>query len=71
MAAPAPRPSRPRWVASAYWTAAVLLYAVLGAFFQPLFLLGFWESVPLLLVATAIAVRVLPRGGAPAPRRRR
>ena len=59
------RPSTPRdrW-AVAYWTAAVLLYAGLGAFFQPLFLLGFWESLPLVLAVTWLARRLLGRAAA-------
>ena len=40
---------------------AVLLYAALGVFFQPFFLLGFWESMPFLLLATWIASRLFPR----------
>jgi hypothetical protein len=48
-------------LAVAYWTAAVLGYAVLGAFFPPWFLLGFWESLPFVLVATWLAGRLLGR----------
>ena len=58
-----PRPSttpRDRW-AVAYWTAALLLYALVGAFFQPWFLLGFWESLPFVLVVTWLAARLLGR----------
>jgi hypothetical protein len=51
-----------RW-AVAYWTAAVLVYALVGAFFQPFFLLGFWESIPFLLLATWLAGRLFGRGG--------
>lgn len=62
------RPARPaadrrrgRW-AVAYWAGAILLYAGLGALFQPFFLLGFWESVPFLLLATWLASRLFPLG---------
>ena len=58
----APPPSRDRWCV-AYWTAAVLVYAVLGAFLQPFFLLGFWESLPFLFGVDLA-------GGAPVPRAR-
>jgi hypothetical protein len=58
---PATRPStRDRW-AVAYWTAAVLAYAVLGAAFPPWLLLGFWESLPFVLVVTWLAGRLLGR----------
>jgi hypothetical protein len=46
--------------AVAFWVCAVLAYAVLGVFFQPFFLLGFWESLPFLLAATWLAGRLLP-----------
>jgi hypothetical protein len=39
----------------------VLVYAILGAFFQPWFLLGFWESLPFVLVATWLVGRLLGR----------
>ena len=52
-------PSRGRRIV-AFWVCAVLAYAVLGAFLQPYFLLGFWESVPFLLVVTWLASRLLP-----------
>jgi hypothetical protein len=55
----APPPSRGRR-AVVFWTCAVLAYAVIGAFFQPYFLLGFWESLPFLLVATWLVSRLLP-----------
>jgi hypothetical protein len=58
-----PRPpstTRDRW-AVAYWTSALLTYAILGAFFQPYFLLGFWESLPFVLAATWLAGRLLGR----------
>jgi hypothetical protein len=56
------RPSTPRdrW-AVAYWTTAVLAYAGLGAFFQPLFLLGFWESLPFVFAVTWLARRLFGR----------
>lgn len=57
---PSPAGARRRW-AVAYWVGAVLLYAALGVFFQPFFLLGFWESMPFLLLATWIASRLFPR----------
>ena len=49
----------------------MLLYAGLGAFYQPFFLLGFWESIPFLLLATWIAGRLLPRPVPPLPPRER
>jgi len=54
-----PPADRRRW-AVAYWAGAILLYAGLGAFFQPFFLLGFWESMPFLLLATWVASRLFP-----------
>jgi hypothetical protein len=51
---------RDRW-AVAYWTAALLAYAILGAFFPPYLLLGFWESLPFVLLATLLAGRLLGR----------
>ena len=60
--------ARPR-LAVAFWTVAVLAYAVLGAFHQPFFLLGFWESIPYLLVVTWIAGRLFPRPVPPLPPR--
>lgn len=59
---------RPR-LAVAFWTVAVLAYALLGAFHQPFFLLGFWESIPYLLVVTWIAGRLFPRPVPPLPPR--
>lgn len=59
---------RPR-LAVAFWTVAVLAYAVLGAFHQPFFLLGFWESIPYLFVVTWIAGRLFPRPVPPLPPR--
>ena len=58
---PPPQPTaRDRWRV-AYWTAAVLVYAVLGAFFQPFFLLGFWEShARSCFVVTWLAGRLFP-----------
>ncbi|MGD9696751.1 MAG: hypothetical protein AB7V42_13965 [Thermoleophilia bacterium] len=55
-----PANARNRW-AVAYWTCAVLAYATLGAFFQPFFLLGFWESLPFLFIVTWLAGRLLGR----------
>jgi hypothetical protein len=65
---PAPRPAvvRPR-LAVAYWVGVVLLYALLGSQFQPFFLLGFWESLPFLFVATWVAGRLFPRPVPPLP----
>ncbi len=61
---PRPLPTRvamrDRW-AVAYWAAAVLGYALLGAFFPPWFLLGFWESLPFVLLVTWLAARLLGR----------
>jgi hypothetical protein len=48
-------------LAVAYWAVAVLAYAVLGAFFPPFFLLGFWESLPVVLLVTWAAGRLLGR----------
>ena len=61
---PPPAVARPR-LAVAYWIAAALTYAGLGVFFQPFFLLGFWESLPFLFLATWLAGRLFPR---PVPR---
>lgn len=58
--------TRPRG-AVAYWVGAVILYAVLGSFFQPLFLLGFWESLPFLFLVTLLAGRLFPRPIPPLP----
>ena len=57
----ATRPATRDRPAVAYWTAAVLAYALLGAFFPPFFLLGFWESLPFVLLATWLAWRLLGR----------
>lgn len=48
-------------LAVAYWTVAVLTCALLGVFFQPFFLLGFWECLPFLFGATWLAGRLLPQ----------
>lgn len=66
------RPSTPRdRRAVAYWTLAVLAYAALGVAFQPIFLLGFWQSLPFLLVVTWAAGRLLgPSRDDPGPGRR-
>jgi hypothetical protein len=63
---PSPAAARRRW-AVAYWAAAIVTYAMLGVFFQPFFLLGFWESMPFLLLVTWLASRLFPRPPAPAP----
>jgi hypothetical protein len=47
--------------AVAFWVVALLAYALLGAFFPPFFLLGFWESIPFLLIVTWLAWRLLGR----------
>jgi len=47
--------------AVAYWSVALLVYALLGAFFPPFFMLGFWESLPFVLLATWLAGRLLGR----------
>jgi hypothetical protein len=44
-----------------FWVVAVLLYAGLGVVYPPLFLLGFWESLPFLVVVTWLAGRLLPQ----------
>lgn len=46
-----------------YWLAALAVYGVLGAFFQPFFLLGFWQSLPLLFVFTWLAGRLFGGNG--------
>ena len=51
----------------AYWTLAVLVYALLGVWFQPFFLLGFWECLPFLFAATWLAGRLLPHPIPPLP----
>jgi len=56
----APSPSAGRR-AVIFWVVAVLLYAGLGAVYPPLFLLGFWESLPFLVVVTWLAGRLLPQ----------
>ncbi len=63
-ATPPPAVARPR-LAVAYWVAAVVIYGLGGAFFQPFFLLGFWESLPFLFVATWLAGRLFPRPASP------
>lgn len=55
-----PTTSRDRWCV-AYWTAAILVYAVMGAFFQPFFLLGFWESMLFVFGVTWLAGRLFGR----------
>jgi hypothetical protein len=56
-------------LAVAYWTVAVLVYALLGVRYQPFFLLGFWECLPFLLGATWLAGRLLPHVIPPLPSR--
>ena len=68
-APPLPATARRNRLAVLYWAAAILLYAVLGVFFQPLFLLGFWESLPFLFGATWLAGRLLPHAIPPLPGR--
>lgn len=68
-APPLPATARRGRLAVAYWTAAVLLYALLGVFFQPFFLLGFWESLLYLFCATWLAGRLLPHPIPPLPGR--
>jgi uncharacterized RDD family membrane protein YckC len=48
-------------LAVAFWTAAVLVYAIVGALYPPVFLLGFWESLPFVLAVTWLAGRLLGR----------
>jgi hypothetical protein len=55
-----PTTSRDRWCV-AYWTAAILVYAAMGAFFQPFFLLGFWESMLFVFGVTWLAGRLFGR----------
>ena len=75
MPTPAPPPERPGGpfprarAAVAFWVAAVLFYAIMGAFHQPFFLLGFWESIPFLLLVTWLAGRLFPRPVPPLPPR--
>jgi hypothetical protein len=57
---------RPR-LAVAYWAGAIVLYGLLGAVYPPLFLLGFWESIPWLLAITVVAGRLFPRRVPPLP----
>ena len=68
-APPSPATVRRNRLAVAYWTVAVLTYALLGVFFQPFFLLGFWESIPYLLLITWIAGKLFPRPVPPLPPR--
>ena len=63
---PPPAVARRR-TAVAFWVGAVLLYAAIGAFFPPFFLLGFWESLPFLFLATWLAGRLFPRPVPPLP----
>lgn len=46
-----------------YWLGALLAYAVCGVFFQPFFLLGFWQSIPLLFLFTWLAGRLFGGNG--------
>lgn len=61
-----PRPARhPRiglWPAI-YWLGALAAYAACGVFFQPFFLLGFWQSIPLLFLFTWLAGRLFGGNG--------
>ena len=58
--------ARPR-LAVAYWVGAVLAYGALGSLYPPLFLLGFWESIPWLLLITVVAGRLFARPVPPLP----
>ncbi len=46
-----------------YWLGALLAYAACGVFFQPFFLLGFWQSIPLLFLFTWLAGRLFGGNG--------
>lgn len=64
MPRPAPR-SRPRLGRgpALYWLAALAFYGAMGAFFQPFFLLGFWQSIPLLFLFTWLAGKLFGGNG--------
>jgi hypothetical protein len=44
---------------AAIWIAGILVYAALGAWQPAVFLLGFWQSFPFVLLVTWIAGRAL------------
>lgn len=44
-----------------FWLVAGAIYAALGALFPPAFLLGFWESLLFVFVATVLAPKILRR----------
>ena len=52
-----------------YWLCVLAFAVALGVAAPALFLLGFWESIPFLLVATWIAGRLFPRPVPPLPPR--
>lgn len=59
---PTGRPAGPRIPGSwsvAYWVAAVLLYAALGTQLPQAVFLGFWQSIPYVLVLHWLRPRVL------------
>lgn len=50
-----------------YWLVALVAYGVLGAFFPPWLLLGFWQAIPLLFLVTWLAGRLFGGNGPVAP----
>jgi hypothetical protein len=56
---PEPARARARRHSVAYWVTAVLLYALVAVLYPPAALLGFWQSIPYLLVAHLLRPRVL------------
>ena len=61
-------PATPRGgrVAAVYWAIALLAYAALGAWKPYIFLLGFWQTAPFLLLVTWLAPKVWRRLAGPA-----
>lgn len=57
-------PARPRPGSVVYWVACVLLYAGAAALYPPVALLGFWQSIPFVLVAHIARPHVLRLVGA-------
>ena len=47
--------------AAAYWIVVAAVYIVLGAWFPQFFLLGFWEALPYVALATWLQPRLVRR----------
>lgn len=56
-----PDTRRGRRTAILYWSVVLLVYAALGAWKPYIFLLGFWQTTPFLLLVTWLAPKAYRR----------